>query len=73
MPDLDSVERRALFEQGTLIAGRELSLAMLVTDRDAHAAVATESSMYILYCSISGGQPPRTFEVAGRVSDNSCE
>ncbi|XXF81047.1 hypothetical protein P2318_15165 [Myxococcaceae bacterium GXIMD 01537] len=65
MPDLYSVERRALFEQGTLImAGRQFSLAVLVTDRTTHAALAAEASMYILYCRISGGVTPRTFEVA---------
>lgn len=65
MPDLYEVERRALYEQGTLIlAGREFSLAVLVTDRTSHAALAAQSSMFILYCRISGGQPPRAFEVA---------
>ena len=65
MPDLYEVERRALYEQGTLIlAGREFSLAVLVTDRASHAALAAQSSMFILYCRITGGQPPRAFEVA---------
>ncbi|MFL5348362.1 MAG: hypothetical protein ACJ8AT_26500 [Hyalangium sp.] len=65
MPDLYARDRRALFEQGTLImAGREFSLAVRVMDRASHAAMASEASMFILYCVISGGQPARTFEVA---------
>ncbi len=65
MPDLYEVERRALYEQGTLImAGREFSLAVLVTDRASHAALAAQASMFILYCRITGGQPTRSFEVA---------
>lgn len=65
MPDLYEVENRALYEQGTLImAGREFSLAVLVTDRASHASLAAQSSMFILYCRITGGQPARAFEVA---------
>lgn len=65
MPDLYARDRRALFEQGTLImAGREFSLAVRVMDRASHAAMASEASMFILYCVITGGQPARTFEVA---------
>jgi hypothetical protein len=65
MPDLYARDRPALFEQGTLImAGREFSLAVHVTDRATHAALAGESSMFILYCAITGGQPTRSFEVA---------
>lgn len=65
LPDLYSVERRALFEQGTLImAGREFTLSVLVTDRASHAALAAQASMYILYCAITGGQPSRNYTVA---------
>jgi hypothetical protein len=56
MPDLYAATGKALFEQGTLImAGREFKLSVLVTDRAAHAAMAGESSMFILYCRITGG------------------
>ncbi len=55
MPDLYAATGKALFEQGTLImAGREFKLSVLVTDRAAHAAMAGESSMFILYCQILG-------------------
>ncbi len=55
MPDLYGATGKALFEQGTLImAGREFKLSVLVTDRAAHAAMAGESSMFILYCQILG-------------------
>lgn len=65
MPDLYEVERRALYEQGTLIlAGREFTLSVLVTDRATHAALAAQASMFILYCRVTGGQPARSFEIA---------
>lgn len=65
MPHLYQQDERALFEQGTLVlAGREFSLSVLVTDRPAHVAIASESSLFILYCQIQGGQPARSFEVA---------
>jgi hypothetical protein len=55
MPDLYAATGKALFEQGTLImAGREFKLSVLVTDRAAHALMAGESSMFILYCQILG-------------------
>ena len=55
MPDLYAATGKALFEQGTLImAGREFKLSVLVSDRAAHAAMAGESSMFILYCQITG-------------------
>lgn len=73
MPFLYSARRRALFEQGTLVlAGREFHLAVLVENRAAHSAVAANSSLFILYCQISGGIPARTFEVAVPVTSGTC-
>jgi hypothetical protein len=65
MPYLYANDRRAMFEQGTLIlAGREFSFSVLVVDRASHAALAANAAMFILYARISGGTPAREFEVA---------
>ena len=66
--DFFDLERRALFEEGTLIIdGRKLNLALLVENRTAHAFIAANSNMFVIYAEV---QPPNgeKFEIAAPVT-----
>ena len=57
--------RQALFEIGTLVLeGREFSFSVRVENRTAHANLARNGSIYLLYLQISGTQPADNFEIA---------
>lgn len=59
-----SHQRQAIFQAGTLyIDGKSCDLAVEVKDIEAHAAVATNSNNYLLYCVCTRrGQPVRNRE-----------
>lgn len=64
MPDLYNPKKSALFEQGKLtLAGRFFAFSVLVTDRDAHAALSGTNTMFIAYVRVEGAGKP-AFEVA---------
>lgn len=64
-PHLYDATRRAMFELGTLVMdGRRFSLSVKVDNRAAHAAVAKNSNMYVLYCQIAPKQGGDAYEVA---------
>jgi hypothetical protein len=64
-PRLFSLERRALFEMGTLIlGGQAFALCVKVRDRATHAEQAKNSGMYLLYLRVSGPAPQDNYEIA---------
>ena len=64
-PRLYDPGSRALFETGSLVMdGRRFNLAVRVTDRAAHAAVAKTGNMFVLYVEIVPPGGAATFEVA---------
>jgi F0F1-type ATP synthase assembly protein I len=77
-PDLYDVERRAMFEMGTLVMdGRRFNLAVRVRGRAEHARVAKTSNMHVLYVVASPKQGGDGFEIAVPVTSggrgNLCE
>ncbi|MEW5849325.1 MAG: kinesin [Myxococcota bacterium] len=65
MPDLYAPDRHALFERGRLVlAGRELSFAVLVPDRAAHSKLAEEGTMFIAYVALQRRGGEESLEVA---------
>ncbi len=57
-PSLYDPERRALFEQGTLVMdGRRFNLAVKVGDLKAHARMARTSEIFVLYVEVRPGTP----------------
>ena len=65
LPFLFEHDKRAMFEQGSLlIAGRMFHLAVSVDNRAEHLKLANESGMCICYLQVSGDKPRREFEVA---------
>jgi len=64
-PALYDMERRAMFEMGTLVMdGRRFNLAVRVADRAAHAAVAAHSDMFVLYVEVMSKEGETVYEVA---------
>jgi hypothetical protein len=68
-PDLYEVDRRALFDLGTLLLdGRQFQLAVLVRDRKMHAAVTRSSKICVIYARVTGaGVEP--YEIAAAVTN----
>lgn len=65
MPDLYQPDRRALYEQGTLIlGGRKYTLAVAVPDRGAHTALTGAGPTCILYVQVSPREGGESYEVA---------
>lgn len=65
MPDLYQPDRRALYEQGTLIlGGRKYTLAVKVPDRGAHTALTGAGPTCILYVQVSPREGGESYEVA---------
>lgn len=64
-PYLYDRNRRAMFEMGYLVMdGRHFNLAVRVGDRAAHRAVASNSSMYVLYVRVQSQAGAGLYEVA---------
>ncbi|MDX1682013.1 MAG: hypothetical protein R3336_02730 [Phycisphaeraceae bacterium] len=64
-PELYDPPRRAMCEMGSLIMdGRRFNLAVRVTDRNAHMAIAKQSNMFVLYVELRRKREDRTMEVA---------
>ncbi|KKL19977.1 hypothetical protein LCGC14_2460070, partial [marine sediment metagenome] len=64
-PRLYDVERRAMFEMGTLIMdGRRFNLAVKVANRAAHAALAKNSSMFVLYVEVGSKAGKKLYDLA---------
>ena len=60
---------RALFETGTLVMdGRHFSLCVKVDNRAAHAKVAANSRLFIMYVALTHGPTSETREVAAAVT-----
>lgn len=68
--DFYQQERKAIFQAGTLyIDGKSCDLTVEVKDVDAHAAVATNSNNYLLYCTCTRrGQPVKNKETMNIVA-----
>ena len=65
-PHLYDPDRRAMFENGTLIMdGRRFNLAARVENRSQHSAIAKSSNMFVLYVEVmpAGASQPK-YEVA---------
>jgi len=68
-PDLYAIDRRALFEEGTLIMdGRRFSLAVRVFDRAEHLRLTENGTMFVLYVQLNHKPTERTREVAVAVT-----
>ncbi len=64
-PELYAPDRRALFEEGTLIMdGRRFNLAVKVADRAEHARLTEKGTMFVLYVGLEHKPTGRTREVA---------
>ncbi|MFW6132287.1 MAG: hypothetical protein ACOC8F_00205 [Planctomycetota bacterium] len=64
-PHLYDARRRALFEMGTLVvAGRRLNFAVRVANRGAHAEVAREGNMFVVYAEVLPPAGEAPYEVA---------
>lgn len=71
-PHLYDTMRRAMFEMGTLVMdGRRFNMAVRVTDRKQHTAVATTSGMFTLYAELQGPPGAKPIEVALPVTSGS--
>ncbi|MCY1075345.1 kinesin [Archangium lansingense] len=65
MPDLYQTKRRALMEKGTLILGGwRFRLAVLVTNRAAHAALTSQGTTCTLYVHVAAKEGGESYEVA---------
>ena len=72
LPHLFDPERRAIFEMGTLVlAGRAFAFSVRVENRAAHATLAKNSGLYLLYLQITGTRPEDAFEIAVPVTRGS--
>jgi hypothetical protein len=64
-PDLYHMDRRSMFEMGTLILdGRRLTLAVRVTDAARHEKFAADGAMFVLYALIGEKTGVWDYEVA---------
>ena len=62
-PDLYDPKRHALFENGALVMdGRRFNLSIKVTNRAAHADVAKNGSMFVLYVELTNRHDGRKME-----------
>ena len=68
-PALYDPDDRAMFERGTLIMdGRQFTLCVSVTHRAAHAKIARNSRLFILYVQLTQGVTGETREIATGVT-----
>jgi hypothetical protein len=64
-PYLYDPERRALFEEGTLVMdGRHFTMAVKVEDRQRHIATCKGSNIFVLYCELFGKDGSKLHEIA---------
>jgi len=72
-PHLYDVNRRALFEMGTLVIdGRRFNMAVKVNNRGQHMSVAKTSGMYVLYVELTDEPKKEVAEVAVPVTSGTC-
>ena len=70
MGDFYSRKRRAIFQAGTLyVDGRSCDLCIRVADPAAHAALATLSRTFLLYCECTRKGTPDKMTIAAAVTD----
>ncbi len=64
-PHLYDPDKRALFEEGTLIMdGRHFNMALKVNDRQQHIDTCKGSSIFVLYCELFGSNGEKLHEIA---------
>ncbi len=64
-PHLYNPEKRALFEEGTLIMdGRHFTLAIKVDDREHHIETCRSSNIFVIYCELFGSDGEMKYEIA---------
>ena len=72
-PSLFTAER-AIFEMGTLVLeGREFYFSVQVENRAAHANLAKNSGMFLLYLQITGALPDDNFEIVVPVTQGNTD
>lgn len=68
-PKLYDPEKRALFEEGTLIMdGRHFTLAIRVDDREHHIETCRSSNIFVIYCELYGNDGEMKYEIAAPVT-----
>jgi len=68
-PHLYNPEKRALFEEGTLILdGRHFTLAIKVDDRKHHIETCRSSNIFVIYCELYGSDGEMKYEIAAPVT-----
>ncbi len=73
-PHLFRTDTRAIFEMGTLIINsREFFFSVRVDNREAHAALAKNSSLYLLYIRLFGDKSDTPFEIAVPVTKGNAK
>ena len=64
-PHLYNPEKRALFEEGTLIMdGRHFTMAIKVNDREHHIETCRSSNIFVIYCELYGKDGEMQYEIA---------
>ena len=64
-PHLYNPEKRALFEEGTLIMdGRHFTMAIKVNDREHHIETCRSSNIFVIYCELYGKDGEMKYEIA---------
>jgi len=64
-PHLYNPQKRALFEEGTLIMdGRHFTLAIKVSDREHHIETCRSSNIFLIYCELYGDDGELKSEIA---------
>ena len=64
-PHLYNPQKRALFEEGTLIMdGRHFTLAIRVEDREHHIETCRSSNIFLIYCELYGDDGDLKYEIA---------
>jgi len=64
-PDLYAPEKRALFEEGTLIMdGRHFNMAVRVFNRKEHSGITQNGYMFVMYLELECGEKQPRYEIA---------
>ncbi len=64
-PHLYNPQKRALFEEGTLIMdGRHFTMAIRVADREHHIETCRSSNIFLIYCELYGNDGELKYEIA---------
>jgi len=71
-PKLYNPEKRALFEEGTLVMdGRHFTLAVKVDDRKHHIETSKSSNIFVIYCELHGTDNEKVYEIAVPITSGS--